>query len=437
MSNHAGTFLVGFLVLVLGPCHAQGEVGVIGGKATVRHSVSPERGGVGISNGTFDHGLDDWTVTQYGGAANPGRVFVDQGEAQMLEGDSFLVTLSQTFDVPASPELLCFDLKLMPGFDRTAQGIPDAFEVHVLDQNNKSIVPTWDPLATSFFNVQEDGTMLRGATTVWDGLTAKVDVRHVLPGTRVTLFVDLIGGDSDEGSGVRVDNFCLTTSCAGNLPPVVLSAPPGLRIDASVGVPVSFTVEFGPPEPEQTIDAITVDASGLRNFAFDPPTLGRVGSVTCHFLPDATQVTPPTLPHRVRIRASDSCAPAGATEIVIALHVSECYLMLGLEPLSMPLGGGDTLLVVPLAVHPVTEIQIPRFTIPNVPTMQGIPVFAQVGMLNESMFPSDPLQLSNGLRIELGAGTSAYGTGSGIDLWAATPPALGGTLRLAFKILGT
>jgi len=172
-------------------------------------SIIPIADGQTIANPDFVSGLTGWTASHFGGSTAPGAVSALNGQATLAEGDSFLVTLEQTFTVPANPDLLAFDLSLIPGFDLGDAFIPDAFEVSLLDANNASVVPTWRPGATSFFNLEEDGTPHPGSATTFNGTTVSVDISGVPEGTAVTLFFDLIGGDSDTGSGVSIGNIVL------------------------------------------------------------------------------------------------------------------------------------------------------------------------------------------------------------------------------------
>ena len=161
----------------------------------------------GIVNGSFSAGLTGWTASQSGGGGLPGGVTPVAGQAQLLEGDSFVVTLQQTFMVPAGAGYLGFRLSLVPGFDRNDSFVPDAFEAQFLDAVTQApVVPPWDPLATSYFNLQEDQTANLGSGTAWDGTTVVVDIHGIAPGTQVTLYFDLIGADSDTSGGVRVDD---------------------------------------------------------------------------------------------------------------------------------------------------------------------------------------------------------------------------------------
>lgn len=185
---------------------------------TVRRTPSPNRsepeddgmrGAAVPLNGDFAVDLSGWIATELGGSITPGTVAPVAGRAEFLEGDSFLITLEQTFVMPAGVSILSFEVYFDPGFDLGDNFIPDAFEVSLLDAGFNSVVPTWDALATSFFNVQEDLSLNLGPATQFDGVIAIVDVSGVAPGTVVTLFFDLIGADADTGSGVQIDNVVL------------------------------------------------------------------------------------------------------------------------------------------------------------------------------------------------------------------------------------
>lgn len=159
-----------------------------------------------LTNGDFADGLNDWDTSILPLGPNPGSVTVVGGVARLREGASFLTTLSQTFCVPPGATELRFRL-LGAVFDLSATGgIPDAFEVALLDASFLPVVPTWDPAVSSFFNVQEDGTTYAAGGVQIDGQTITVDVTGVTPGVPVTLFFDLIGGDADRLGFVDLDD---------------------------------------------------------------------------------------------------------------------------------------------------------------------------------------------------------------------------------------
>lgn len=173
-------------------------------------SAQPFGPGQGIDNGEFSLGLMGWATSESGGTVSPGQVSIVTEQAQLEEGDSFLVTLAQTFVVPPFPATISFDVLFVPGFDPSANFIPDAFEVSLLDTSFLPVVQPWDVLATSFFNVQEDGAVNAAVGVTWDGTTATVDISGLAAGQVVTLYFDYVNGDTDTTGGVRVDNVVLT-----------------------------------------------------------------------------------------------------------------------------------------------------------------------------------------------------------------------------------
>jgi len=243
---------------------------------TVRHhsgktasAKAALRAGVGIVNADFADGLTGWTPTVRGGDTSPGEIFVENEQAVLLEGDSFLITLEQSFEVSGGLQDLSFDVILAPGFDLADGFMPDAFEAQLLDETGASVVLTWDPDATSFFNVQEDLSENLGPGVTFDGQTVTLDVSGVPAGTVVTLYFDLIGADADTESGVRIDNITLV---GGNEPPVCSAGEP-YEIECA-GLETSVSLDGGgstDPDPDDTLSyAWTTDCPGA---AFDDAAL--------------------------------------------------------------------------------------------------------------------------------------------------------------------
>ncbi len=214
---------------------------------------------VGIQNGGFSSGLQGWSAQQFGGSVSPGSVAPVSGRARLLEGDSFLVSLSQTFQVPPAATTLSFDVLQVPGFDLSAQFIPDAFEVSLLDASMHSVVPTWSALATSVYNLQETGAVNHGSGVTITGTKVVVDVSGVPAGLVVTLYFDLIGGDSDTGSGVSVDNCRLQTPPHFDAP-----SPCAQTLFGGVGGPLAFGVAGSDLDP---LDVLTLTVTGLPVWA--------------------------------------------------------------------------------------------------------------------------------------------------------------------------
>lgn len=178
-----------------------------------------------LANGGFHNGLFGWETAASapapGGA--PGSVDVTAGAATLSENGSFLTTLSQGLCVPADTVALTFDL-VSVDLETGAGFIPDAFEVSLLDGASSSVVTTWSPAATSFFNVQEDGSMFMGpgvttAPAAGALLRVRVELAALAPAlaTRddLTLYFDLVGPDGDVGSRATVDNVTLEGGSPG------------------------------------------------------------------------------------------------------------------------------------------------------------------------------------------------------------------------------
>ena len=169
-----------------------------------------------IVNGRFDQGLTGWTTQivghtagNQGGVHQPGTVSVLNGSARLTENQSFLTSLQQTFRVPTSAQSLSFDVRSL-GLQPSAAGIPDAFEVSLLNSDGNSLVATHRAESTSFFNVNANGQTTLASGVTFNGTTITVDISGLTAGTQATLFFDLIGNPPDTTSTVVLDNVVIT-----------------------------------------------------------------------------------------------------------------------------------------------------------------------------------------------------------------------------------
>ncbi|MEL6110190.1 MAG: FG-GAP-like repeat-containing protein, partial [Planctomycetota bacterium] len=160
-----------------------------------------------IINGTFTPDLRGWSFGSAGAQDDgiEGEVRLGDGHVQLVENDSFLVSLQQTITIPESPQTITFDL-LELELGQTQGHLPDAFEVSLLDGAGASLVPPIATHATSLLNVAPDGTMQMGVATTADGTRVTVDISGVTPGTEATLYFDLIGNESNVASAVAFSN---------------------------------------------------------------------------------------------------------------------------------------------------------------------------------------------------------------------------------------
>ena len=159
-----------------------------------------------IVNGDFSNALIGWNTDVQGSRAGetPGKVESAGGIARLAENGSFLVSLQQTFTIPDAPVSISFDIDV--NLDDPAGGVPDAFEVSLLDAANNSVIPTFKTNTTSFFNVNPDDQNSLASGVTFDGSRVTLDITSVPADTEVTLFFDLIGNPPGNGSVVVIDN---------------------------------------------------------------------------------------------------------------------------------------------------------------------------------------------------------------------------------------
>ena len=165
-----------------------------------------------IVNGDFSNALIGWTTDIQGNRAGEisGKIESAGGVARLVENGSFLVSLQQTFTIPDAPVSISFDVDV--DLDSPAGGVPDAFEVSLLDAANNSVVPTFKANTTSFFNVNPGDQNSLASGVTFDGSRVTLDITAVPADTEVTLFFDLIGNPPGSGSVVVIDNVDINPS---------------------------------------------------------------------------------------------------------------------------------------------------------------------------------------------------------------------------------
>jgi hypothetical protein len=213
-------------------------------------------------------------------------------------------------------------------------------------------------------------------------------------------------------------------------------------------------------DPGQPLDKIATGTGGNCFAVTDPGTLQAVlqqagatdiskvelcvnGNLVATVLgpdPDMLQITNfdvfPFLQLGVNLLEAKAYAADG-TVVTASKDVDKtaCLLMVGLFPRHQSLGGTDYLYVDHLFWVNVTEAQVPTFTIPNLPSLVGMDVFMQVGMHNVHAFPTNAVQMSNGLRVRIGDQWSVFGGPSGIWAWVEGSVQPGGSFKARFDVL--
>ncbi len=152
---------------------------------------------------------------------------------------------------------------------------------------------------------------------------------------------------------VSVDFLLLLIPRGTNVPPVFRSPNCGTTINATVGVPVQFTVRAEDSDP---LDQITLNVAGLPPGATMTPGLPITGAS-----PQLSVFnwTPTSIGSFVmNFTATDSAN--NQTLCPITINVGECFLMLGLDQANIALARNRVLLVNPFMWPSVTMEEIPK-----------------------------------------------------------------------------
>lgn len=179
-----------------------------------------------VVNSDFSAGLTGWTAN--------GPVSASNSFAQLREGPELLTTLQQTFVVPAGARELSFDLVAL-ALEAPAGALPDAFEVSLLDSQQRPLVPTV-PQGTAFLNVNPGGVVTTARGVTFDGRHATLDLSGLPQGASVTLAFDLIGNPPGNGSVVSVANVQVSAAPAvSTFRRVALAGPFGATAGVATG----------------------------------------------------------------------------------------------------------------------------------------------------------------------------------------------------------
>ena len=172
-----------------------------------------------ISNGDFS--IFDTTTDSFAWDTR-GASGIEDGQAILTEDSPFLSNFTQTFTVPAEAKTVQFKL-IDAELGASELAPPDAFEVALLDANTQESLVTDNDLTEtdSLLNIQNDGTAyfsdkvrIGGAASgeiieLDKSRTVTVDISDLTPGTKATLFFDLLGF-SEIDSRVVIDDVRLS-----------------------------------------------------------------------------------------------------------------------------------------------------------------------------------------------------------------------------------
>ena len=174
-----------------------------------------------IINGDFS--ISDPTANDFGWNTE-GTAYVESGRGILAEGSAFLSGFDQTFTISEDAKSLQFTL-VDSDLGDNSFAPPDALEIALLDANTFTPLTGTHSLGDTdaFFNLQNDGTTyfsdrvrigstISGETIDLDNsYTISVDISHLAPGTKATLYFDLLGSGAID-SQILIDDVLLTDS---------------------------------------------------------------------------------------------------------------------------------------------------------------------------------------------------------------------------------
>jgi RHS repeat-associated protein len=271
---------------------------------TPKPSTKPDSSSQSAPGGTielgFDNGLDQWSI-QVDGGSESSQGSVDSAPVRLREGDSFQVTLSHTFTVPARPSTLAFTYSEL-AFDTTDPGsINDAFEAALLDDQKRSLVFTTGDGRDAFFNITEGEPASLSRSASLHGNTITLDISQLEPGTTATLLFRLVNNDTDTDTSVRIDSAHLMADSAPSVTVRLANdtAPPGPNA-------ASYLVDQVTNDP--VVVGTTTDDDRIMRLEAQVDSGPRL-DITNLLVDSAYRFDPGTLaigPHRVTLFATDT-----------------------------------------------------------------------------------------------------------------------------------
>ncbi len=212
------------------------------------------------------------------------------------------------------------------------------------------------------------------------------------------------GGANDGVDFLDNTRQCFVTGTIQNSPPIFINSPSGC-LGASVGVPLTFTVQAIGPEAGQTVNI--VETSGTPNVVC-VPTPGNPASIQCTFTPSSGQTG---ITNLVFV-ATDDFMPPASSQLTVCIDAAECHQLVGRG------GTGSNVVLFghAFATHltsvrqswPVTLSSHPSLRVPLLTTGQ-LNFSVQTVMYNPSAFPTNPSQWSARMRLTVLPGAIVQG----------------------------
>jgi hypothetical protein len=239
------------------------------------------------------------------------------------------------------------------------------------------------------------------------------------PGT-ITLPVTAVGSSIATGSGNLISQFLQQAAATvevcytylPNTPPFFTEPTCNVTLPATAGVPITFNVCAADSDPN---DVVTITSGALPPGATMTPPLPVSGNPICSTF-DWTPGVADIGAYTITFTATDTHGRTATCQV--NLIVAECFQLVGRGGGGSQIFLGNTLYNTHIAnvrlAFAVTMTDRPTIVVPMIPTGQ-FSFSVQTLMHNADMFPTNPDQWSQRLRVTVQAGGIV--TGELLDDW--------------------
>jgi len=190
---------------------------------------------------------ETWTEAQQGGSeAGRGGIEWADCEVRLVEGDSFLVTLTKTIIVPDVASTLHFSFQ-GPDFD--GDSVRDAFEVALVDANGLPLILPIPGSRDAFFNLSEGQSAAVSTQAMLEGSSVDIDLSRLAPGSEARLIFRLVNNDGDTETTATIDDldiiFTAMTTPDGVLTPAATLVDIGVDFSTLAEATGRVAIEHG------------------------------------------------------------------------------------------------------------------------------------------------------------------------------------------------
>lgn len=152
-----------------------------------------------------DSRLSGWSSFESGGTSNgKGSVAINGCAATMREGNSFLVGVQQSFQVPATASAVQFTYSDLSFDTDDPDFINDSFEVAIVDSDGNPLAAPFAPGRDAYWNTTEGMNSAAASQVVVANNTVTVGLGTVPTGTDARIIFRLVNDDDDTDSTVTI-----------------------------------------------------------------------------------------------------------------------------------------------------------------------------------------------------------------------------------------